>query len=203
MNEPTNKTFMNDDVISCCGKIISIIGPMFSGKTTELNRLIRIQKLIGKKTIIIKKDHDYRENEKLDTFKTHNNKFHKCIRINNLMSFIETSKEFDVIGIDDCQFFGRELVTFCTIMANKYHKMVIVSGLDSDFKMDGFIHVLELIPKSEEVYKLKAMCLICKKKEASFSYKKKGDFNKRIELGDDDLYGACCRLCHNKQNEEI
>ena len=69
----------------------------------------------------------------------------------------EKAEEFEIIGIDEGQFF-ENLVPFCEEMANT-GKCVIVAALDGTFERKPFGSVLELIPLSESVTKLDAVCV--------------------------------------------
>ena len=53
-----------------CGKLELIIGPMFSGKSTELIRRIRLLQIIDKKILVIKPVIDSRYN--IDKITSHN-----------------------------------------------------------------------------------------------------------------------------------
>ena len=55
----------------------------------------------------------------------------------------------------------------------KYNKIIYVSGLDSDFKLNKFGRMLDLIPICDKVTKLNAFCAICKDGTA-------GIFTKRL-----------------------
>ena len=66
--------------------------------------------------------------------------------------------DFDVIGIDEGQFFG-DLVSFCETAANA-GKIVIVAGLDGDFKAEPFGTICDLVPLAEKVDKLCAVCAV-------------------------------------------
>jgi len=162
------------------GKIHLIIGPMFSGKTTEMTR--RINKYgFGnhkKKTIILKWGKDVRSCEDEGTMVSHDKIRTPCYRVSNnflnedlkvKMCLIKKVQKFDVIGIDEGHFF-QGLVDFCETMCNLHNKIVIVTALDADFRREPFLGVLKLIPKCESVKKLKAICNDCSK-SASFSYK--------------------------------
>ena len=46
--------------------------------------------------------------------------------------FTDLSKNYDVIGIDEVQFFDRSIVKVCKILAYK-KKRVIAAGLDTDY----------------------------------------------------------------------
>jgi thymidine kinase len=98
----------------------------------------------------------------------------------------------DCIGIDEGQFFD-DIVEFCELNANK-GKVVIVSALDSNFKKEAFGKILDLIPKCEEVTKLKAVCMICFK-EASFS-KRICKNEDEILIGGSNEYISVCRKCY-------
>ena len=60
--------------------------------------------------------------------------------------------EFDVIGIDEGQFFP-DVVEWSDQAAND-GKVVIISALDGTFLRTGFECILQLIPKAEKVKKL-------------------------------------------------
>lgn len=102
---------------------------------------------------------------------------------------------FDIIGIDECQFFESEdLFTFCDTLANM-GKNIIVSGLVNDFNKNPFISTLKLLSIADKISKLNSICKFCCK-EASFTMKK---FNKNtiIEVGGSELYNPVCRKCYN------
>lgn len=55
----------------------------------------------------------------------------KALKTSSLMNLISLADKYDVIGIDEGQFFG-EIVDFCEAMANK-NKIVVVAALDGTF----------------------------------------------------------------------
>ena len=67
--------------------------------------------------------------------------------------------DYDVIGIDEGQFFP-DIVEFSEEMANK-GKTVVIAALDGTFQRKAFASILELIPLSEHVVKLNAVCMTC------------------------------------------
>ena len=89
------------------------------------------------------------------------------------------SDDYDVIGIDEGQFFP-DLVEFCENMANS-GKAVIVAALDGTFQRKGFGPILELIPLAEHVVKLNAVCMVC------FG---EGSYTKRISA-DKEVHMLC------------
>ena len=86
-----------------------------------------------------------------------------CERLSDLGDLY---KGFDVIGIDEGQFFP-DLNEFCERAANE-GKVVIVAALDGTFERKPFGAVCNLIPLAEHVEKLTAVCRLTGG-DASFS----------------------------------
>ena len=110
-----------------------------------------------------------------------------------------TSKadEFDVIGIDEGQFF-HDIVTWCEAMANS-GKIVLVAALDGTFQRKPFCDILSLVPLAEEVTKLSAVCMSCFQ-DASFSKRITIEDGETVEvIGGADKYMAVCRGCYYSQ----
>lgn len=171
------------------GNIQVVLGPMFSGKSTELIRRIRRYIAAQQKCLILKytKDTRYHTNN----IATHDQIMCEAIPCAQLRNFESTALEHDVIGIDEGQFFP-DIAEFCEQLANA-GKTVIVAALDGDFRRQPFGRILDLIPISEDVLKLKAVCVQCHG-DASFS--KRIVESEQIELiGGADKYIASCRNC--------
>lgn len=177
------------------GSISLILGPMFSGKTTELIRNIKRYSIANKKCIIYKHEMDNRyDNDKITT---HDNVKWDAKCYNNLLNLLEESMEYDIIGIDEGQFFP-DIVAFSEKLAS-CGKIIIIAALDADYKRNPFGRILDLIPLSENIIKLKAICGYCKN-DASFT--KRLIFSEKIELiGGSEIYMAVCRTCYIKKIE--
>ena len=117
------------------GKIELILGPMFSGKTTRLIEVIRKYTYKAKKTIMIKFYADQRYSEKSEVV-THDLMKYDSIDCKNLRDSMEILKKYDVIGIDEGQFFP-DLVEVCEELA-LLKKIVIIAALNGDFRMSHF-----------------------------------------------------------------
>ncbi len=180
------------------GRIESIVGSMFSGKTTELQRRInryKYQPINTPKIGIIKWSKDG-INEEVVSHDGH--KLKADFKPNKLMDIIDELKDYRVIGIDEGHFFPDDLVKFCEILADS-GKIIIVAALDSDYLRRPLEHVTELMAKSESVVKLMAICQYCGK-DAAFSLKTEEN-DELYKVGGDDLYKAVCRGCHKKHNK--
>src|SRR5699024_531103 len=68
--------------------------------------------------------------------------------------------EYDVVAIDEAQFFDDSIIAFVTKLANE-GKRVIVAGLDQDFKGEPFGPMPHLLAIAEHVTKLQAVCSVC------------------------------------------
>jgi len=166
-----------------------ILGPMFSGKTTELLRRIRRYSVSQRKCMLIKYDKDMRYDA--EQVATHDKYMMQATPASRLFNEKEKAMGCQVIGIDEGQFFP-DLVEFCEEMANA-GKTVIVAALDGTFERKPFGRIPELIPLAEDVVKLRAICMKCFE-EAPFSQRISAETETEV-IGGADKYISCCRKC--------
>lgn len=167
------------------------LGCMFSGKTTELIRKCSRYSSIGTQCLILNSNKDTRCN---DEIMTHNKEKMKALKVDNICDCMHKSllENFDIIGIDEGQFFNDLYESVIKLIYN-HKKIVFISSLDGDYKQEKFGQVLELIPHSNSVVKLHALCKECKNgNRACFT---KRIVNKTdIELvGSEEYYQPVCR----------
>ncbi|MDK2819626.1 MAG: thymidine kinase [Mycoplasmataceae bacterium] len=176
------------------GVIDVITGPMFSGKTEELIKRVRILEYADIKMLIVKPKVDNRFNENKIISRSGVEKQTISAKDGEeIMSFWNNS--YDAIIIDEVQFFGWDIIPMIEKLASE-GKRVIVAGLDTDYKMQPFGIMPHLLAIADNITKLIAVCLICKN-VASKSFRK----TKSVaitEVGDKDEYEARCRRCHIK-----
>ena len=173
------------------GKIELIIGPMFSGKSTRLIGLIRKYTYKAKKTIMIKFFADKRYTDKSEVV-THDLLKYDSIDCKNLREHFDKIKSYDVIGIDEGQFFP-DLVEVCEELA-LMKKTVIVAALNGDFRMEPFPVVAKLISKADKIKLLKAYCFNCHR-DAKFTLRTIQS-NETVLIGAGEAYKPACRECH-------
>jgi thymidine kinase len=176
-----------------------ILGPMFSGKTSELFRRLNRAKYTGQSTIVFKyiKDRRYLPaNGPHGPYGLSRAVSHDLIQVNAvpINDFGELSElpDADVIGIDEGQFIGG--APLFAMAAAEAGKRVIISALDSDFRMMPWKNIQRLIPVSEQIDKLHAVCFKCKR-DASFTKRLDSDNEAVEDIGGADKYVASCRLC--------
>jgi len=177
------------------GWIEVICGSMFSGKTEELLRRVKRAKIAKQKIKIFKPKKDVRYDKKKVI--SHDQNSIKSKPVSNPGKIIKLSEKFEVIGIDEAQFFDDSLVDVCNELAN-LGKRVIVSGLDMDYKGKPFGPMPNLLATAEYVTKVHAVCSKSGKM-ASYTHRIV-DSDDLILLGDTKKYQALSRKEFIKSN---
>lgn len=173
------------------GYISLFIGPMFSRKTSNMCTAVERWHIANKKCIIIGHSSDvrYGKTEKIITHSGYTPENIPMIRAYELKSAFDELTRYDVIGVDEVQFFP-DCVEIINKLANM-GKIIICAGLDADYKGRCFGRVHELIPLAEEVTKLKAVCIKCYS-DASFTARTSDETEIEV-VGGADKYIAVCR----------
>ena len=177
------------------GWIEVIVGPMFSGKSEELIRRLRRAEIARQRVQIFKPviDQRYANNEIVS---------HSGLGIasDNVATAAEVLQKVEarteVVGIDEAQFLGEELVTVCTKLADM-GKRVIVTGLDTDFLGRPFEPIPRLLAVAEEITKLLAICVRCG--NPAVHTQRLVASEDLIVVGAAGMYEARCRRCFEPQ----
>ena len=172
------------------GKMELIIGPMFSGKSTELLRRCKRHSIANRKVLLVNHEKDTRYGN--GVIGTHDGVVDKAVQVSTLAKIIENANEYEVIAIDEGQFFSD--ITTVKALADK-GIIVIVAGLDATFQMQPFIEMCKLVSQAESVTKLTAICSCGK--EASFTKRLSKDLALEV-IGGMGLYAPVCRTCFSK-----
>lgn len=209
-----------------CGHLEIVIGPMWSSKSKYLASKVAKYSDLGMKCAIINHsidDRDDCEDTNDDGFFTQHGS--SSFILSSSITKIKTDcirsvkiDKFDLIAVDECQFFDDSLIECVKDWVNKQHKIVLCAGLDGDFNGKKFGYLLDLIPQADKVKKLRAQCNVCLeelkitgfegigaiKANAPFSAlisknlsSKKRD-NSQIIVGGSEKYISMCRYHHQK-----
>jgi thymidine kinase len=193
------------DLLSATSSIDIIFGPMFSGKTTELVRRLTILSEAGLNVMYVNSILDNRD----DIVSTHNNATIALnvsalhgVKTDKLFDLKDTLTNFDVIGIDESQFFV-DLKSFCLYASETLHLKVLVAGLNGDFRREEFGQINSLIPICDTITKLYPFCMSCSQRKvlraAMFSKRIQcTESSAQIEIGAAESYIAVCRECYAK-----
>jgi thymidine kinase len=181
------------------GYLELILGPMWSGKTSTLLNYYRQFSFCKLKVCVINFKADDRYSETM--LSTHDKQMIPCIMGFSMGEIMQTPEcaheinESDVILINEGQFF-QDIVEFTTLMVEKNNKKVYICGLDGDFKREKIGSLLELIPMSDKVVKLRALCGKCKDgTRAPFSFRNTSS-TEQVLIGADNIYIPLCRKCY-------
>lgn len=185
------------------GQIEVICGCMFSGKTEELIRRLKRATYARQKVQIFKHSFDNRYDElnitthyglKLPTV--------ACLEPGDIIGAVMLDAQ--VVGIDEVQFFGPEIVGAVEEMAGRGIQ-VIVSGLDQDFRGEPFGAMPRLLALAEKVDKLSAICAVCGQPATRTQRLLDGHpapyDSEVVSVGSIEKYEARCRKCHVVPNK--
>lgn len=181
--------------------------------TTELLRVLHIDSSLGQKVLCISHSVDTRSDNCISTHnRTLNPSSDKNIEYISTATLSTVDVDlYDVIGIDEAQFFTG-LVDTVTRWVDLLKKRVVVVGLSGDHRRKMFGELLHLIPHADEFHLLHSMCKRCSS-EPNSRHRTRAPFTKRLPLlavssassSDDDItvvvggaerYETLCRSCY-------
>ena len=178
------------------GWIEVICGSMFSGKTEELMRRLRLAQIAKQRVGIFKPKIDDRYAS--DAIVSHVGRRIPSIAIADAHEIwdkvvdADGKAQFDVVGIDEVQFFGLDVVEVCERMADRGLR-VIVSGLDQDSRGVPFEPIPQLLAVAEFITKNLAICMVCG--NPANRSQRLVERESRVLVGATDMYEARCRRC--------
>ncbi|WP_036268979.1 thymidine kinase [Mesoplasma seiffertii] len=187
------------------GWIELITGCMFAGKTEEFIRRLRRHDYAKHNVIAFKPLIDQRYS--VNSIASHSGTMLPSFPVastNDIRNIFERENQkqkIDVVGIDEVQFLDAAVVDYIDELANQ-GIIVIVTGLDKDFKSQPFQNVDKLLPLAEFVEKLTAICHKC----GNFANRTQRIINGQPAAADSpivlvdgkDSYEARCRKCYQK-----
>ena len=179
---------MVDTGILKTGWLEVIAGPMFSGKTEEMIRRMRRAKIAKRKLLVFKPAMDIRFAGEMVV--SHSKNEVPAIPVQNAQDILDkVGPTAEVIGIDEVQFFGPEIVDVCRVLVKRGVR-VIVSGLDLDFKAQPFGSMCTLLALGDSVDKLNSVCSVCG--NPATRSQRLTDTEAVVELGASVQYEARC-----------
>jgi thymidine kinase len=176
------------------GWIEAVVGSMFSGKTQELIRRLRLAAIARQKVQVFNSALDVRYAK--DHIVSHDLSRTPSIAVARARGILKkVAPDAQVIGVDEVQFFDDEIVDVCERLAGQGRR-VIVAGLDQDFRGVPFPVTCRLMGVAEFVTKNLAICTVCGNPANRSQRLSSG--KKVIDVGAADKYEARCRRCFRK-----
>lgn len=199
---------------SLSGYLSLYFGCMYAGKSKRLIMKLSKKHDLGFKVVYITHREDNRTTEGSNsTITTHWSCFAQanvalpCYRTYSLSLIYELLKEFDIIGVDEFQFFPSADMDIIKKLINIEHKVIYCASLDTNFKGEKFGSILDLIPIADKVKKIHAKCMFCRKEghivSALFTAKIAGNMTKIKEVGAKEIYTPLCRSHYLEYNKSL
>jgi len=174
-----------------------VCGPMFSGKSEELIRRLRRAEIAGQKALIVKPRIDDRYD--IGHVVSHAGAKMRAVAVARPEEILAIANGYDAVGIDEVQFFSREIVSVIERLVDRGAR-VVVAGLDQDFRGLPFGSLPELLCRAELVDKLQAVCHRCggpaTMTQRLVDGRPAAADGETIVVGALDSYEARCRACH-------
>jgi thymidine kinase len=191
------------------GKITLILGPMFSGKSSMLQKHIHTYQCIERPVIAFNHSFDVRYGD--NTIANHDGVKIDAIMTSDLSPYIPGNDREDslmisrinsaeLIAINEGQFFDGSLTTFCMYWREQ-GKNIVISALDGDYKQEMFAEIIRILPKADNFEKLNAKCIQCRDgTDAPFTFRKTTE-KQQIIVGNQDIYKPLCWKCGQATNK--
>ncbi|MCZ2257523.1 thymidine kinase [Sporosarcina sp. G11-34] len=180
------------------GWIEVVCGSMFSGKSEELIRRVRRSQFAKQKIVVFKPEIDNRYSD--EAVVSHNGTTviaNPVTKSSHIEEFV--TDEYDVIAIDEAQFFDEGIVDTVMALADRGFR-VIVAGLDQDFRGKPFGPMPRLLAVAEHITKLQAVCTVCgspaSRTQRLINGTPAGEDDPVILVGASEAYEARCRAHH-------
>jgi thymidine kinase len=136
---------------------VLILGPMFSGKTTELARLVNRYRFGGNTAIMVKHSSDIRYTKPQEgAIITHDGVQYGAMIADDIGSVRHVIDGCLAVGIDEGQFF-KDLPLHAVELADAGHH-VFIAGLAGTFQQGAFPTIATLLPHADQVIHLSAVC---------------------------------------------
>lgn len=182
------------------GYLELILGSMFSGKTSYLLEVYKKCVFCNIPVAVVNYTADNRYTTE-PMLSTHDKQMIPCILASSIKDAItnnaETIKDAQTILINEGQFFPdiEETVKELVEVSNK---RVYICGIDGDFERKPIGNLLQLIPFSDHIIKLKSLCSLCRDGTPGvFSFRITNE-KSQVVIGSSN-YIPLCRECYQKE----
>lgn len=178
-----------------------IVGPMFAGKTSEIQSVVRRYGCLNMKVLVLTASIDvrYQEGSEVTAVVNHDQTsipaksvFVDCLEdVLTWPAFAEAT----AIVVDEAQFFVGCLIPFVKAAVDDHGKHVVVVGLDSDAERRPFGDVLALASLADSIEKKTALCKRCGDGTAAIFTRALGSRSDDtvVVVGGADMYEPVCR----------
>jgi thymidine kinase len=140
------------------GQMVMFYGPMFSGKTGALLDVVFRAEERRERVAVLKPAIDQAAPGALHS---HDGRVHAALDISTAEDIKTLSNGVDLVAIDEVQFLTEEIASVIRAIARPSGPMVVVAGLDRDFRGEPFAIVDRLLQAADKSSRLTAICSRC------------------------------------------
>jgi thymidine kinase len=174
-----------------------VLGPMFAGKTSEIQSVVRRYGCLNKKVLVLTANIDNRYQAEVAAIVNHDRSAipARAIGLHDLMDVLgwDDFATATAIVVDEAQFFVGCLIPFVREAVDRHGKHVVVVGLDSDAEQRPFGDVLPLIAHADSVEKRTALCRRCGDGTPAIFTRRFGAAEGQVAVGGAEMYSPVCR----------
>jgi thymidine kinase len=182
------------------GYLELILGSMFSGKTSYLLDVYKKCVFCNIPVAVI----NYAADDRYTTepmMSTHDKQMIPCILANTIHEALQSNSEAisraETILINEGQFFS-DIEEQVKILVEQSNKRVYICGLDGDFERKPIGNLLQLVPFSDHITKLKSLCSLCRDGTPGvFSFRTSREVD-QVVIGSSN-YIPLCRRCYQTE----
>jgi thymidine kinase len=176
-----------------------VVGPMFAGKTSEIQSVVRRYGCLGRSVLVITADIDNRYQSAVTAIVNHDRAAipARAVDVRGLAAVLEWP-EFaaaTAVVVDEAQFFVDCLIPFVREAVDRHGKHVVVVGLDGDAERRPFGDVLALMAHADSIEKKTALCRHCGDGTPAIFTRRfaAGAGAGQVAVGGADMYEPVCR----------
>lgn len=182
------------------GYLELILGSMFSGKTSYLLEVYKKCVFCNIPVAVINYAADNRYTTE-PMLSTHDKQMIPCILASTIVDAITTHADelntAETILINEGQFFP-DIEDQVKHLVENLNKRVYICGLDGDFERKPIGNLLQLVPFSDHIIKLKSLCSLCRDGTPGvFSFRTSHEKN-QVVIGSSN-YIPLCRKCYQQE----
>ena len=174
-----------------------ILGPMFAGKTSEIQSVVRRFSCIKWNVLVIKPDIDNRSESGTTAIINHDRVAipAHAVPVGGLIEVLgwEEFRQCRAVVIEEGQFFRDCLIPFVEAAVDEHGKHVTVVGLDGDAARRPFGDMLKLVPLADTVEKKTAMCKRCNDGTEAIFTRAVAQLESQVAVGGAEMYEPVCR----------
>lgn len=176
-----------------------IAGSMFSGKTEELIRRAKRAEIAKLSVQLFKPmtDNRFADAEVV----SHDRSALSCVPVDSSAHLLILAQGYQVVGVDEAQFFDDGIVEVCNQLANQGIR-VIIAGLDMDSEGRPFGPMPNLMATAEYVTKVHAICARSGS-PAHYSHRLDQSNDAQVQLGEVGDYEPLSRAEFNRTRQKV